>query len=58
MFVILSVISVILQDGYSALMLAANFGHAECVRVLVEAGADVNSESRVSACVIACLMDG
>lgn len=40
----------ILEDehhGRSALMLAAEGGHVECVRILVEAGADINARSKV-----------
>ena len=38
----------IVQDGLTALRIASESGHVDCVRVLAEAGADVNSASRVS----------
>jgi ankyrin repeat protein len=35
------------QDEYSALNLAALSGHSDCVRLLLEAGADVDHTSNV-----------
>ena len=37
-----------LQDGTSSLMLAYGNGHAEVVKILVSAGADVNHQNKVS----------
>jgi ankyrin repeat protein len=36
------------QDQQTALILAARCNHDECVKVLLEAGADVNAEDVVS----------
>jgi hypothetical protein len=38
------------QDGRTALMRAANNGHADCVRLLLDAGANKNAKDRV--CVV------
>ncbi len=35
------------QLGMTALIIAANCGHTECVRLLVEAGADANAKTDV-----------
>ena len=35
------------QLGMTALIIAANYGHTECVRMLVEAGADTNAKTDV-----------
>jgi hypothetical protein len=37
------------QDGWTALMCAARFGHADCARLLLDAGADKNAKSNVRA---------
>jgi hypothetical protein len=42
------------QDGRTALILAAAFGHADCVRVLLDAGADKNVKSNVRVRAFAC----
>ena len=42
------IIHLSLQDGWSSLMRACVFGHAEVVRILVSAGAHVNYQSKVS----------
>ncbi len=34
-------------DGHTALILAAQNGHAECVRLLIDAGADKEAAGRV-----------
>ena len=39
--------SVITQDGYSALMMAAQGGKTEVVPLLLEAGADIDLQSEV-----------
>lgn len=33
-------------NGYSALLLASEAGHADCVRLLLERGADVNQSNK------------
>jgi ankyrin repeat protein len=38
------------QGGETALICAAYEGHIDCVRLLVEAGADKNAKSNVRAC--------
>jgi hypothetical protein len=35
------------QDGWTALILAAEYDHADCVRLLLDAGADKNAKTRV-----------
>ncbi len=35
------------QNGQTALMCAAENAHADCVRLLLDAGADVNARDRV-----------
>ena len=37
-----------LQNGYSSLMDACRYGHAELVKILVSAGAHVNYQDEVS----------
>ena len=36
------------QDGWSALMLCARYGHTEAVKALIEAGANKDLQSKVS----------
>ena len=43
-----SVYYLLLQDGYSALMLASAQRHAKCVKALLLGGADVNIQAKVS----------
>ena len=38
-----------LQDGGTALMMASERGHMECVKALLDKGADVNIQNNVSA---------
>ena len=38
------------QDGFSALLVAAHEGHCGIVRMLLEAKADVNMKNNVSEC--------
>ena len=38
-----------LQSGESALMKASSEGHVECVKLLLENGADVNHKNEVNA---------
>ena len=44
-----------LQDGWTALMMASDAGHIECVNVLLDKGADVNMQSLVSGVIIHCV---
>ena len=37
------------QSGWTALMKASESGHMECVKVLLDRGADVNMQNKVSA---------
>ena len=37
------------QDGRTALVVALHNGHMECVKVLLDRGADVNMQDKVSA---------
>ena len=41
-----------LQDGGTALMMASLAGHMESVQVLLDKGADVNKQTRVSGVII------
>ena len=36
-----------LQDGWTALMMASQAGHIECVKVLLDKGAEVNMQNKV-----------
>lgn len=42
----------IIQDGYTALMMAYDSGHMECVKVLLHKGAQVNIHHEVSGVII------
>ena len=44
-----------LQDGRTALMMASVARHMECVQVLLDKGADVNMQSKVSGVIIHCV---
>ena len=44
-----------LQGGGTALMKASVAGHMECVQVLLDKGADVNMQSKVSGVIIHCV---
>ena len=44
-----------LQDGWTALVKASEAGHMECVKVLLNKGADVNMQTRVSGVIIHCV---
>lgn len=48
MFVILIILVLALQDGLTALMVAAQEGHTEIVRVLLQSGAAVNVQNKVT----------
>ena len=43
-------VSVITQDGKSALMMAAREGRTEVVSLLIEAGANINLQNKVNLC--------
>ena len=50
-----------LQSGQSALMKASSGGHVECVKLLLDQGADVNVKDNVSAVlqsIIVCSLGG
>ena len=38
------------QNGHTALMCAAESGHVDCARLLLDAGADMNAKDVVRAC--------
>ena len=44
-----------LQDGWIALMMASRAGHMECVQVLLDKGAEVNMQNKVSGVIIHCV---
>ena len=44
-----------LQDGWTALMMASKAGHTESVQVLLDKGADVNMQDKVSGVIIHCV---
>ena len=48
MFDELWVVLSILQDGWSPLMIASENGYHEIVKVLIEQGANINSQNEVS----------
>ena len=43
-----------LQDGQAALMKASEAGKVECVKVLLDRGAEVNMQDKVSGVIIHC----
>ena len=48
--------SVITQDGFSALILAAKYGHTEVVVELVKAKANLDPQTEVRTCTCMCSM--
>ena len=44
-----------LQEGWTALMIASNAGHMECVNVLLDKGAEVNIHDKASGVNILCV---
>ena len=42
-----------LQDEWTALMMASNAGQVECVKLLLDRGAEVNMQRKVSGVIIA-----
>ena len=44
-----------LQDGETALMMASEAGHMECIQVLLDKGAKVNMQNEVSGVIIHCV---
>ena len=43
-----------LQDEWTALMIASNAGQVECVKLLLDRGAVVNMQDKVSGVIIHC----
>ena len=41
-----------LQDGQTSLMLASSEGHSECVKDVLDKGAEVNMQDKVSAVLV------
>ena len=41
-----------LQDGETALMMASEAGQVECIKVLLDRGAEVNMQDKVSGIII------
>ena len=41
-----------LQDGQTVLMLASSEGHSECVKDLLDKGAEINMQDKVSALLV------
>jgi hypothetical protein len=50
---VLCLVAARLQDGYTAAIHAVDEGRADCLRMLVDAKADVNHQDKVSACMCA-----
>ena len=44
-----------LQDGRTALMMASEAGQVECVKVLLDRGAEVNMQNKVIGVIIHCV---
>ena len=44
-----------LQNGDTALMLASQAGNLECVEMLLDRGADINMQDKVSGVIIHCV---
>ena len=44
-----------LQDGWTALMMAVVAGQVECVKVLLDTGAEVNMQDKVIGVIIHCV---
>ena len=44
-----------LQDGWTALMMASKAGHMKCIKVLLDKGAEVNLQDKVSGVIIHCV---
>ena len=44
-----------LQDGWTALMVASQEGQVECVKMLLDRGAEVNMPKKVSGVIIHCV---
>ncbi len=54
---IMTTSSLSLQDGRTALMLASGSGHREIAQLLVDRGADVNTQEKVGNCTfLICLL--
>ena len=44
----LFMMSFVLQDGWSPLLIASFYGHLDVVKTLIEAGANINQANKVS----------
>ena len=44
-----------LQDGWAALMMASQNGQVECVKMLLDQGAEINMQKQVSGVIIHCV---
>ena len=44
-----------IQAGWTTLMIASKAGHMECVKVLLDKGAEVNMQTWVSGVIIHCV---
>ena len=43
-----------LQGGWTALMMASEAGQVECIKVLLDRGAEVNMQDKVSGVILHC----
>ena len=45
-----------LQEGWTALLMASKAGHMECVKMLLDKGADVNMQDKVNGVIVHCVL--